>query len=267
MISELTTLSPAEILLIESPDVKVDQLARVTFFDLLLKGILQIEDEPTASAKKKKNPLVGLGDAYFHYRPLKHEAIFLHLFHWDLNLKVRLAHLLKTAFENIKNSDHYKLGYVYTNKRMKPYFQSNFFQKLVGIKIISEKGLVVQQAIKDDLKRIKSHTNRRKLSSVDSLLALNGNIVLIPKIPISLFQQIEQQQSEFRKRQGHIVGHDLYYSNLYQHNTTKDQFQLLSINDADFAPIIESVDGFNDASGDGCGGDGGCGGCGGCGCG
>jgi hypothetical protein len=39
MIKELTDLSPAEILLIENPQVKVDKLARVTFFDLILNEI------------------------------------------------------------------------------------------------------------------------------------------------------------------------------------------------------------------------------------
>ena len=55
MIKELTDLSPAEILLIENPQVKVDKLARVTFFDLILKEVLKIETNEEALKKNKKN--------------------------------------------------------------------------------------------------------------------------------------------------------------------------------------------------------------------
>ena len=183
MIKELTNLSPAEILLIENPEVKVDKLARVTFFDLLLKEVLKIEVDEKATKKDKKNPTVSLGKELYNYKPLKHESIFLSVFEKDNELKVKLSNLLKTAFEKIKNSEEYKLKYIYSDDRMKQYFKSNFFQRLLGIKVISENGIKVQKEIKRELKRIKTNTTKKVKGIEETLLSLNGNIVLIPKIP------------------------------------------------------------------------------------
>ena len=161
MIKELTTLSPAEILLIENPQVKVDKLARVTFFDLILKDVIKIETNEESSKKDKKNPTVSLGKAFYSYKPLKHESIFLAVFTKDNELKVKLSNLLKTAFEKIKNSEDYKLRYIYSDYRMKQYFKSNFFQRLLGVKVISENGIKVQEEIRRKLKQIKSNTTKK----------------------------------------------------------------------------------------------------------
>lgn len=266
MIRELTHLTPAEVLLIENPTVKVDKLARVTFFDLILKEVLKIEVDSKATKKEKKNPIVTIGKTYPNYRPLKHESIFLSVFTRDEELKIKLSNLIKTAFEKIKNSDEYKLKYVYSDMRMKQYYKSNFFQKLFGIKVISENGIKVQKEIKRELKRIKTNTTKKNTGIVESLLALNGNIVLIPKIPTEIFEIIEKKKSSFRKENSNSVWVDFCYSSLYYHNTAKSQFDLIPINTSDFMPTIESVNGFDDSSGDsGCGSDGGCSGCGGCG--
>lgn len=266
MIKELTNLSPAEILLIENPQVKVDKLARVTFFDLILKEVLKIETNEETSKMDKKNPTVSLGKTFYSYQPLKHESIFLSVFTKDNELKVKLSNLLKTAFEKIKNSEEYKLQYIYSDYRMKQYFKSNFFQRLLGVKVISENGIKVQKEIKRELKRIKSNTSKKVKGIEETLLSLNGNIVLIPKIPTEIFKLIEEKKSNFRKVNNDSVWVDYGYSDLYYHNTSKNQFDLMAIKDSDFMPIIESVNGFDDSSGDsGCGSDGGCGGCGGCG--
>jgi len=266
MIKELTTLSPAEILIIENPEVKVDKLARVTFFDLLLKEVLKVEIDEEATKKDKKNPTVSLGKAFYSYKPLKHESIFLSVFKKDNELKVKLSNLLKISFEKIKNSEDYKSKYIYSNYRMKQYFKSNFFQRLLGVKVISENGIKVQKEIKRELKRIKTNTTKKVKGIEETLLSINGNIVLIPKIPTEIFELIEKKKSNFRKENTDSIWVDYGYSDLYYHNTTKNQFDLMDINDSDFMPIIESVNGFDDSSGDsGCGSDGGCSGCGGCG--
>ena len=112
MIKELTELSPAEVLLIENPAVKIDVLARVTFFDLLLKEVFEILPKPKATEEEKKNPIIRIGKAYTTYKPLKHESIFVAIFSKDDTLQISLSNLLKTAFEKVKNSEAYKLKYV-----------------------------------------------------------------------------------------------------------------------------------------------------------
>ncbi|MFK7748037.1 MAG: hypothetical protein AB8B65_06590 [Kordia sp.] len=266
MIKELTNLSPAEVLLIEDPDVKVHTLARVTFFDLILKEVLKIETDAKATEEEMKNPTVSIGKSYANYQPLKHESIFLSVFTKDDTLKIKLSNLLKAAFEKVKNGEAYKLKYVYTKERMNEHFNSNFFQRLLGIRVISENGLRVQKEIQRELKRIKINATRKTKNAVELLLAINGNIVLISKIPVEIFETIEKKKLSFRNENTALIWADYSYSNLYQQNTTKPQFDLIAINDSDFLPIIESIQGFNDSSGDsGCGSDGGCSACGGCG--
>lgn len=266
MIEELTNLSPAEILFIKDQSVQVDKLARVTFFDLILRQILKIEIDPKANKIEKKNPTVIIGKAFSGYESLKHEYIFLSVFTTDNELKIKLSNLLKTAFEEIKNSEEYKWKYVYSDKRMKKYFKSNLLQKIFGLKVISENGIKVQKEIKRELRRIKTNTTKKNTNIVEILFNLKGNIVLIPEIPTEIFELIEKKKSNFRPDNSNSVWVDFGYSTLYYHNTKKDQFDLMAINDSDFMPIIESVNGFNDSSGNsGCASDGGCSACGGCG--
>lgn len=266
MIKELTNLSPAEVLLIENPEVTIDKLARVTFFDLVLKEVLKMEVDSKATKKDNKNPTVSLGKTFSSYQPLKHEAIFLSVFARDNELKIKFLNLLKIAFEKIKSSEEYKLKYIYSELRMKQYFQSNFFQKLLGIKVISKDGIKIQKDIKSELKRIRTNTTKKIRGIEETLLALNGNILLIPKIPIGVFELIEKKNTNFRKENNGSIWNYYSYSDLYHLNITKNQFDLIAINDSDVMPIIESVNGFDDSSDDsGCGSDGGCSGCGGCG--
>lgn len=272
MIKELTNLSPAEVLLLENPDVTIDALARVTFLDLILKQVLEIIPLTNASEAQQKNPLVKVGKAYANYQPLKHEAIFMAVFSKDDTLQITLSNLLKSAFEKVKNSEQYKLKYIYSDERLKPYYSSNFFQRLLGIRVITKEGLKAQKEIKRELRRIKINASRKTKNAVELLLAIKGNIVLIPKIPTEIFQQLEKKNASIRKNNFNTLAVDIGYASLFYHNTAKNQFDIVALDDADFSPSIESISGFGDTSVDGsfgadsgCGGCAGCGGCGGCG--
>lgn len=272
MIRELNFLSPAEILLIEDPKVTVSALARVTFLDLVLKGVLSIHTNQAGKKQNSKDLWVGVGKKFNTYKCLKHEAIFLKVFKKDPSLKHQLSNVLKVAFEDVKNETKYKLKYVYSKERLKPYFKANLIQRLIGIKVISAHGIETQQNIKKELRRIRSNTTKKNKNIVETLLALNSNILLIHKIPTEIFEVIKKERTSLKttNQSDEYLWMDIDYSDLYQHNTKKDLFNVLDIKDTDIEPIIDTVDGFGESSSDigsydsGCSACGGCAGCGGC---
>jgi transcriptional regulator len=151
---------------------------------------------------------------------------------------------------------------------MQSYYKSNFFQRLLGIRIITEEGLKAQKEIKRELKRIKRNTSRKTKNAVELLLAIKGNIVLIHKIPTEIFKQLEEKKVNITHSNLNTLYTNLSYAGLFHQNTIKNQFDIVDLDDTDFSPSIESVSSFSDGdfgADSGCGGCVGCGGCGGCG--
>jgi len=195
MIKELTYLTPAEILLIIDPNTKIDELVSFTFSDLILKKVLCLYKYETISNNQKKDPLVIKGESFNKYKPLKHENVFINHFVKNPELKIRLSELINLSFKNVKSADIYKLKYIYSNSRMKNYFKSNLFQKIIGIKVLSDNGIKTQIEIKRELKRIRSNTSKKNIKVVEELILMKGNILLIPKIPNLILETITKFQS------------------------------------------------------------------------
>ena len=273
MVEELKKLTPAEILLIENPRVDVGKLAKVTLLDLLLNEVLKTGLDKEAEKINSKNPTISIGKAFYTYSPLKHERIFITIYKKDPTIKVKLVDLLKLAFDGIKTTDHFKLSYIYSRKRLGKYFKSSLWQKLLGLKELSSSGEKLQNDIRKELQLVKAKVKRGRLGIEELLLALNSNIILIPKIPRATFEKLCEINANFRKENLKTVLPELNYLVLYGRTGSKEYYNQLAINNTEVNSIIHSTGSFDDSAGDGsdgsadgCGGGcSGCGGCGGCG--
>lgn len=269
MIDELKKLSPAEIMLIENPKIKVDQLARVTFMDLLLKDVLQIDEVPKGKGKKARaNPFVSKGKAFDTYEPLKHESVFLNLFKHDSDIKVTLKNLIKVSFKDIKSAEVYKLKHVYT-KRLDPYFTSNIIQWLAGARKISRHGLATQKLIKKELVRIKNKVKRNDKDLIETLMGINGNVFLLNGVYNKVFKTLSDHG--VRNLKTDLDGTPRHWQNSFlaayaENYDMGNSFDIGVATSHTFTSTLDSIDswqGTSDSSSSGCGGSG----CSGVGCG
>lgn len=265
MTKELSYLSPAEILLVRSPNVQLNKLVRVTFLDLVLRDILKVTVSKNSSKNVRKNPTVQIGKSFHKYQPLAHEQLFLKVFKKDEKLSLKLINLLKTTFEEIRGTEEYKMKYIYTDERLGKYFKSNLFQRLLGLKSISDEGIHLQNVIEYELQRVDTAMNQGNLNVVDVLLALRGNILLLPEIPPNIFNALNQKVRDKKEFNDSFAWIGWNYEILYNHESS--HFDIITMTDSEISSTIGSVDGFsfNNSDADGCSGCSGCGGCGGCG--
>ncbi|MBL4755546.1 MAG: hypothetical protein JKY52_18370 [Flavobacteriales bacterium] len=273
---ELSLLSPAETLLILDPtQATAEQLARLTFLDLVLRKILVLEIRDTAphNPNKTKNlrKSVSIGSNFKNYRPTKNESIFLKPFVRDSALKISLRNLIKVAFEGIESSNDYKLNYVY-NKQISPYFSASLLQLLMGVKRLNQNGIKLQKRISEflnstdkELRSNKQHTNNLQ----EKLLAIHGNILLLKHMDHRSFKVLDE--SDNRKSVIQKKEDSAYYDYglLYMIDSHGPQynFGVLAATHTTFSNTMDSLDSFDSSASDSTGASdsGGCSGCGGCG--
>lgn len=279
---ELTYLTPAETLLILDPvKSKVEDLAKLTFLDLVLRNVLSIEFEETSenSIQKSKNlrKSVSVGMNFHNYKAAKHEGIFLRPFMKDPTLRISLRNLIKIAFEKIKSTDEYKLKYVY-NIRISKCFSANLLQTLIGTKSINRRGLELQKRISEHLHvlDIGLKSSKKNIDRLEErLLSLNGNILLLKNIDNSVFKVLKESDKRNREIQSndHPSWYDYGLMYMWGPHARSNNFNVIAATSTAFSGSIESLDTFDSGGADatgvsgdsGCSGDGGCSGCGGCG--
>lgn len=275
---ELTYLSPAETLFVQAPkEVKAEELARVTFLDLVLRKVLKLEVIKLKQIEQQQvfDEIVSRGENFCFYHPKKHEELFVAPFSTDDSLKINLRNLIKIAFQNISTTNEYKLKYVY-NEQIAKYFSANFFQRLFGIKKINKQGRQFQAKLNQYLNGIKINaTSDDEWKMVEEkLLSLRGNILLIPNIDSKIFKRLHHTYKHDKKQKKEQDHDDFLYDYtplfIYDNQNFISNFYLTEAMTATFEETIDSIETFDAPSdsfdgGNSDGGDGGCSGCGGCG--
>ncbi|HLO55585.1 MAG TPA: hypothetical protein VK169_14935 [Saprospiraceae bacterium] len=273
---ELTLLTPAETLLILSPATsKLEEFARITFYNLLLRKILIIECKKTRGETyyeiNKIQQFVSLGPNFNSYNLEKHESIFLIPFNNDLELKLSLRNLVKIVFEGIKSTDEFKMKYLY-NHRISIYFSSNLFQRLLGIKKINSLGLELQKKISHFLNHLEKELDlsKNKKANLDllaeRLMSINGNIFLFKNINGQDFEVLKKYDDN--KRETHHMNTYNDYGLFYLHTNqySDSNFNFISETTNIFHDCINSSSpsDFIGSDSTDISGDSGCSGCGGC---
>lgn len=273
----LSTLSPAETMLVIDSSCSLKDMMKYTFMDLLLKRVIEIKVENTRVlardkyAKKveviKSYNYVIKGKNFDKYNPKVNELIFLAPYQKSTSIKILFKHLVKMAYENAGSSKSFKSS-VLNSKNLKDLLKVNLFQQIFGGMSLTQEGTRTKNEILKYLKPIDENIhnllNGDKKKALELLLSLGGNIFLLNNLDFSLLKKIDKQLLKEQKsvyNESYDTGDDWwYYFDFYDDNYAFDSYF------DDFDSTIDSFDSDFDAAGcsscdSGCSSCGGCGGC------
>ena len=263
----LSTLSPAETMLLMRPTCSLKDIMRITFLDLLLKGAIDIKVDTKniqytkSSTITKAFNFVIKGAKLNSYNTKEHEQIFLSPYHKSPSIEILFKHFVVMSYENARGKKAFKKKVMNTN--LSPYVSINFFQKIFGGFSLTEKGKKSRNDILKHLKYIDENIQHLlevdKNKALDLLFELGGNVLLLKNYNVSLLKDINKQLLQEYK--------STYTSPFSNGGDTWCYFY----NENSFNPYLEDFDNIStsfdsDFDGAGCSsGDGGCSSCGGCG--
>jgi len=279
----LSTLIPAETMLILDSSCTLKDMMKFTFMDLLLKRVIEIKVEKNRVvqrdkyAKKveviKSYTYVLKGKNFDKYKPKRHELVFLRPFQKDSSIKILFKHFVKMAYENTGGKGFFKSD-VLSSKNLDAYIKVSFLQQIFGGMSLTPKGIQAKDEIRKYLtsidENIEKLLNEDKKKALEILMALGGNIYLLKNLDFAQLKKIDKQLLKAQKSkytEHYDAGGDWwFYLDFYDDSHAFDSYF------DDFDSTIVSFETDYDAAGcfsgnsgcSSCSGCGGCGGCGGC---
>lgn len=261
----LSDLTPAETLLLTTGQrVRVHDLLKVTFMDLLLKRSLKVIEVPNGASATTtySNSYVVVGENYSYTNALPHEQVFLRSFHRDEAREILFNNLVKIGYNYAGSEKAYNklvrdtaaLSGCFTSgiaKIFSPFELSDYGQKVAT----ELKGQLVQ--LSGTLPDLMEHNQEKAL---EVMKHIKGNIFLVKGIDFKRMAQIE------------TAIHQEIYSNYSKSNAAFEDPSMWLALDLSSRRFDSSCSGCSSSdysnsldvgSDSGCSGDGGCSGCGG----
>jgi len=266
----LSQITPAETkLIIHSNLVDLKGLMKLTFMDLLLKKVIEIEVVQRKShprdAYTREYTYVVSGKNFDKYSPKKHELVFLSPFLKSPDIQILFKSFIKTVYDESKGSWNYKKS-VRNTSELKVYFKSTFFHNLFRRIQLTTEGNKLKKELTNYLTDldvdITNIMNNDKEKALELLQNLKGNIFLLKNLDFELLKKIDTELSNQQKKNYSDTSGD-YDDDSWLYLFDNEDHRYDSYFD-DFNDTIDSFD--SDSSGcssfdSGCSSCSGCGGC------
>jgi hypothetical protein len=170
MKEEIKSLSPAEILLIINPtQPSLAEFLRVTIFDLASRGIIDVSDQGISQLKHEE-------------KLLEHEQVLFDELGKEPTKLEEFSERLKKA---LKSGESFMMDYVYS-KRISPYFDSTFLQRIIRTKTLNKRGVSLQnnllKLIDGILSELRKRTRRDELKINEMMKVLDRNKIILDNI-------------------------------------------------------------------------------------
>jgi len=256
--SYLSTLTPAEVLILTNENATHSELLKITFIDLLLKQVLknfEVERKPHVRDKARVYQYVCVGQNFDSYESQNHERIFLSAFVKDNSIEILFRNLVKIGYQKSGTLSDYKSDILKT-PMMRKCFSQNIFQKLFNNYSLTAYGAELKRNVSAEiwelgngLSGVNTIENQK---AIELIKTIGANIFILVNVDYELLEQIDRDLGiEMNKHLSIDAGNGCSGC-----GSTFDNYS---------AAFDSGCSGGHGGDGDsGCGGDG-CGGCGGCG--
>ncbi len=268
----LSKITPAEtLLLIRGNSVKLKDLMKYTFTDLLSKKVISIRKTSTKASVKDKElstyTYVEEGENFSRYKPKTHEIAFLQMFIVSPSISLNIKDFVQLALKAARSNWNYKKQ-IRNSKDISFYFRESFWSNLFGQIKLTEKGKMIKQRLLAYLdgidERLKHLNESDKQSLIETLLPLGGNVFLLNNFDVKILKDIDRdvfKNSTFNTTRQDTSGlfYDFLFLDLFlDFDDFEDTFKSFGDN---FDAFDSSFDSGDSSSDSGCSGCGGCGGC------
>lgn len=211
----LSGFSPSEtLILLNHQDVKLSELLKVTFMDLLLKKVLtsvEISKQYDKRYVAIKNKYIVRGQHFFSYFGKEYENVFLAPFIKSNDIKILFRHIAKMGYQNSRSQARYKSLISKSAKLSGLTFKSQM-QKLFGGFSINEKGIELKTLISKEIAALETElpdlmaTDKERAFRI--LKEIGGNVFLLKNIDFELLHNFDKDlMTEMkREREGQDIG-------------------------------------------------------------
>jgi len=264
--SLIERLSPAEIsLATKGAEADVKTMMKHTFFDLLLKKVLEIQIVERASRSNKRihsYAYIIVGSNFHQHSARLHEELFLHPYRKNARSKILIRHLVKIAREGVISESAYKLYMSKNSDQLTSWFNNGWFSRLIRSVRYTEAGLRGRETLNAELKVLVAELNHLKETDpaalATRLVMLHGTVFVLPNFNVQEFMSMDAEFSAAYTAATQKGGFGC--STMWDYYGHSD-----SSFDSGYDSGTSSGCGTSGCSGgSGCSGCGGCGGCGGC---
>lgn len=202
-VKHLSTLTPAETLLVlEADHAPWNELLKVTFMDLLLKQVIQIEEvekQPSRHDPIRIYKYIAPGKNFLDYKPLSHERVFLAIFQKEFRVRVLFQNLVKIGFEKAESVGHYQ-STIAKSPSLKSHITKRWFQVFTDGITITDAGFELKRNLQKEINYLEREFSRmltQKPQQAFNLLKLvKGNIFLLSTIDFDLMHQLDRELLE-----------------------------------------------------------------------
>lgn len=258
----LSKITPAETMLVKNSDsVKLKDLMKFTFMDLLLKRVIEIKEVNKRAHPRDKYirtyTYVISGKNFSQYKPKNHELIFLSPYFKSKSIQILFKNFIKMVYDSSNGNWNYTKS-VRSNKGIDLNFKQTFFTNLFRLNVLTAKGIEVQKKIVAYLNMIDNMLLNDNKKGLELLLNIGGNIFLLENLDFQLLKKIDKeliirQKNLYKDTYDSDSDWELYF------DFFEDEYRF----DSYFESFDDTLDSFGsefDASGcSSC--DSGCGGC------
>ncbi|MFM9947243.1 MAG: hypothetical protein ACKV1O_04835 [Saprospiraceae bacterium] len=173
--------TPAEVMMILSPNaIKGGDMLKFTFLDLIIKEVLAYE-KVEKDGKIFRNILTG--PLLYAYQALPHEMVCLAPFQKG-QPRIELKLYVRTLTQNVGGYYNFRQKYVKRAPRLKPFFQSSFWN-ILNMHVLSDQGKRLQQSLKTQIEAVRTCLKNIAMRNYDPaanpLVQNLGNNVIILK--------------------------------------------------------------------------------------
>lgn len=194
----LSTLTPAEILILTRENVNQQEILKITFIDLLFKQVLktfEVKRQPHVKQDIRVYKYVGIGKNFSNYNSLNHERVFLSIFGSDNSVEILFRNLVKIGYQNSRTLSELKNEIIKT-PNLKKCFSQNIFQRIFYGYSLTAYGTdlkrKVQQEIQNIGNEISSVNDIENQKAIELIKIIGANIFLLINVDYDLLQQIDK---------------------------------------------------------------------------
>jgi hypothetical protein len=196
---KLSTLSPGETLVVlQGRTTIVKDVLKYTMMDLLLKGVLALEDVQRQSHPRdraRQYRYVSTGKNFKDYSPLNHELVFLTGFRKSNSMRFLFKSFVQAADQNAGSHRLY-LTRITSSTALLPAFSKSLIDRLTGDFKYSQHGVDLKKSIEEE----KEHLERTlpdlmikdKPKALEILRLIGGNIFLLSGLEFELLKEIDE---------------------------------------------------------------------------
>lgn len=199
----LSALTPAETLLVlEGQNATLKELLKLTFMDLLLKQVIQIEEvqrQPSQHDPVRIYKYVVAGKNFRSYQALNHESVFLEIFKKEFRVQVLFQNLVRIGFEKAKSQERYHASIIKSSV-LNGHVTKSLVQTLMGGFTITPSGFELRKNLKTEIalleKQFSNTLEKDPQKALEILRQIKGNIFLLTTIDFELMKQLDAELME-----------------------------------------------------------------------